>query len=113
MGFVAARARSPSECAVSLDRPSERAKADVAALGRARAKAQRMERIAVKTLLISPLPHVRSWVRDAVQVIERDGAILLERHGDAGIGLLRACDDIDLVLLDLDAPGLGAVDVDR
>lgn len=82
-------------------------------MGRARAKTQLAERIAVKTLLISSLPHVRSWVREAVQAFERNGALLLERHVEAGIGLLRACDDIELVLLDLDAPGLGAVDVDR
>ena len=69
----------------------------------------------MNVLLISSLPHVRDWARQAAaqNISGRDGVVHEVRHVEAGNSLLRARDDIDLVLLDLDAAGLGAVDVGR
>jgi DNA-binding NarL/FixJ family response regulator len=68
----------------------------------------------VNVLLISALPHVRHWVLGAAKGNREPHWVLHEaRHVEAGNGLLRARHDIDLVLVDLDTAGLGAVDVAR
>lgn len=70
--------------------------------------------VCVNVLLISSLPHVRKWVREAARCNdELNMRVRAVRHVEAGNSLIRARDDIDLVVIDLDAAGLGAVGVSR
>ena len=68
----------------------------------------------VNVLLISSLPHVRDWVQDAARGNDQLNVhVRGVRHVEAGTTLLRAEEGIDLVVIDLDSAGLGAVDVGR
>ena len=68
----------------------------------------------VNVLSISSLPHVCNWVRDAARGYDELNMNVYEaRHVEAGHALIRDAKDIDLVVIDLDGAGLGAVDVAR
>lgn len=63
-------------------------------------------------LAISSLPSVLHWIRTAVSC---NAAVALHhaRWVEDGNGVLRSRADIDLVMIDLDAAGLGVADVSR
>lgn len=68
----------------------------------------------MNVLLISSSQHVLSWVFEAAAAIEGIGIHVREaRHVEAGNVLLREQADFQLVLIDLDTAGLGAIDVGR
>ena len=66
----------------------------------------------MNVLTISSRPSVLRWIRSAAS-----GSSAIDVHHarwvEDGNGVLRARDDIDLVMIDLDATGLGAADVSR
>ena len=63
-------------------------------------------------LVVSSSQHVQQWVGEAASVVD-DLDVTGVRWIEEGNALLRARDDFDLVLIDLDTAGLGAADAGR
>ena len=63
-------------------------------------------------LVVSSSQHIPQWVGEAASVVD-DLTVSGVRWIEEGNARLRACDDFDLVLIDLDTAGLGAADVRR